>query len=92
MAVSLKKGGNVSLTKADPTLTKLIIGLGWKPRKSDGAKFDLDASLFALNADGKVRAAAGGKTDDLSDFCFYKNPSIVDGAIVHKGDNRDGEG
>jgi len=92
MAVSLKKGGNVSLTKNDPSLTSLIIGLGWNARKTDGAKFDLDASLFAVNADGKVRAAGAGKTDDLSDFCFYKNPSILDGAIVHKGDNRTGEG
>ena len=46
MALSLNKGGNLSLTKTDPNLTKLLIGLGWDERATSGAEFDLDASVF----------------------------------------------
>ncbi|MFZ3481795.1 TerD family protein [Sphingomonas sp. 3-13AW] len=84
MAVSLKKGGNVSLTKTDPGLTSLKVGLGWNPRRTDGSKFDLDASLFMLNASGKVRSEA--------DFIFYGNAKSADGSVVYGGDNRTGEG
>jgi tellurium resistance protein TerD len=84
MGVSLKKGGNVSLTKAAPGLNNVHVGLQWKPRKTDGQKWDLDASAFMLNADGKVRSDA--------DFIFYENKESVDGAVSHKGDNRNGEG
>lgn len=55
MALSLNKGGNLSLTKTDPNLTKLLIGLGWDERATSGAEFDLDASVFLLNTAGKVR-------------------------------------
>ena len=53
-------------------------------RKTDGSAFDLDASAFVLNADGKV----------LSDqhFVFYNNPKDPSGAVAHQGDNRTGEG
>lgn len=92
MGISLSKGGNVSLSKEEPGLDELIIGLGWEPRATDGKEFDLDATLFMLAANGKVRAAGSGLTDDVSDFCFYKNMSLADGAVVHQGDNRNGEG
>lgn len=41
MAISLQKGGNVNLSKEAPSLKKLVIGLGWDPRATDGAAFDL---------------------------------------------------
>lgn len=84
MALTLQKGGNLSLTKTDPSLQKLLVGLGWTPRATDGAPFDLDASAFLLNADGKVRGEA--------DFIFYNQLRSADGSIEHTGDNRDGEG
>ena len=84
MGVSLSKGGNVSLDKVAPGLTKIVIGLGWDARGTDGAEFDLDASLFQLKADGKVR--------NDSDFIFYNNPKSSEGAIIHSGDNRTGAG
>ncbi|WP_162874515.1 TerD family protein, partial [Pseudomonas viridiflava] len=46
MALTLQKGGNLSLSKTDPTLTSVLIGLGWDPRATDGQEFDLDASAF----------------------------------------------
>jgi tellurium resistance protein TerD len=84
MAVSLQKGQNVSLSKEAPGLKKVIFGLGWDVRKTDGGDFDLDASAFVLGEDGKV----------LSDshFIFYNNLKDPSGAIVHTGDNLTGEG
>ncbi|WP_086931066.1 TerD family protein [Agarilytica rhodophyticola] len=84
MSVSLQKGGNVSLEKAAPGMTKILVGLGWDERATDGAEFDLDASVFLLKNDGKVRGD--------SDFIFYNNLSSGCGSVVHQGDNRTGEG
>ena len=84
MAISLSKGGNVSLTKSAPGLTNILIGLGWDARATDGAAFDLDASGFLLTAEGKVRSDA--------DFIFFNQPASADGSVKHLGDNTTGEG
>lgn len=84
MAVSLSKGGNVSLSKEAPGLKGVRVGLGWDTRVTDGSAFDLDASVFVLNETGKVRSDA--------DFIFYNNKNGADGAVVHQGDNQTGEG
>jgi tellurium resistance protein TerD len=84
MAISLQKGGNVNLSKEAPGLKKVIIGLGWDPRATDGAEFDLDGSAFLLRADGKVRGD--------SDFIFYNNLKSTDGSVTHSGDNLTGAG
>ncbi len=84
MAISLSKGGNVNLSKEAPGLNKIIVGLGWDARATDGAAFDLDASAFLVKLDGKVRS------DD--DFCFYNNKIVADGAVQHAGDNTTGDG
>jgi len=84
MAISLSKGGNVNLSKEAPGLNKIVVGLGWDARATDGAAFDLDASAFLVKLDGKVR------TD--SDFCFYNNKVVANGAVQHAGDNTTGAG
>jgi tellurium resistance protein TerD len=84
MAISLQKGGNVNLSKEAPNLTKVVIGLGWDPRATDGAAFDLDGSAFLQKSDGKVRGDA--------DFVFYNNLKSTDGSVVHLGDNTTGQG
>lgn len=84
MALSLQKGGNLSLSKTDPGLNKILVGLGWDARSTDGQDFDLDASAFLLAANGKVRSDA--------DFIFYNQMRAVDGSVEHTGDNRTGEG
>ena len=84
MSVSLSKGGNVSLSKAAPTMKNVLVGLGWDARSTDGQDFDLDASAFLLGANGKVRNDA--------DFIFYNNLKSADGSVTHTGDNRTGEG
>ena len=84
MSISLAKGGNVSLSKEEPGLSQILIGLGWDTRATDGADFDLDASAFLLATGDKVRGD--------SDFIFYNNLRSGDGSVEHTGDNRTGEG
>lgn len=89
MAVSLSKGGKVSLAKVAAEagisggLTKITVGLGWDTNRYDGgAAFDLDAAAFMLNASGKVR--------NENDFIFYNN--LQGQGVTHTGDNRTGDG
>ena len=85
MPVSLQKGQKVSLTKGNPGLSKILVGLGWDTNQYDGGyDFDLDASAFLCGANGKV--------SDDSDFIFYGNLSHCSGAVEHTGDNLTGEG
>ena len=84
MAICLQKGGNVNLSKEAPGLSKILIGLGWDVRATDGADFDLDGSAFLLSASGKVRSDA--------DFVFYNQSKSDNGAVEHTGDNRTGAG
>ena len=84
MAVSLSKGGNVSLSKEAPGLSSVTVGLGWDTRATDGAAFDLDASAFVLGDNGKVLSDAH--------FIFYNNKISPDGSVVYGGDNRTGDG
>jgi tellurium resistance protein TerD len=84
MSISLAKGGNVSLSKEEPGLAKILIGLGWDTRATDGEAFDLDASAFLLSEAGKVRGD--------HDFIFYNQLRSTDGSVEHTGDNRTGEG
>ena len=55
MAIALEKGGNISLSKEAPGLKAVFVGLGWDERETDGEEFDLDASAFLLQENGKVR-------------------------------------
>lgn len=85
MAISLKKGQKVDLTKTNPGLKNILIGLGWDTNKYDGGSdFDLDASVFLLKADGKVNGN--------EDFVFYGNLKHVSGSVEHLGDNLTGAG
>jgi tellurium resistance protein TerD len=84
MSISLNKGGNLSLSKEAPGLTRILVGLGWDTRSSDGQDFDLDASAFLLKEGDKVRSDA--------DFIFYNQLKSPDGSVEHTGDNLTGEG
>lgn len=83
MPISLTKGQKVDLTKGNPSLKKILIGLGWDTNQYDGqADFDLDAAAFALGDNGKVIVP--------EDFIFYNNLKHRSGAIEHMGDNLTG--
>ncbi len=85
MAVNLQKGQKIDLTKSNPGLKKVMVGLGWDVNKYDsGYAFDLDASAFLLNDLEKVSAD--------SDFIFYNNKNHPSGAVTHMGDNLTGAG
>jgi len=85
MPINLQKGQKVDLTKGNPGLSKLIVGLGWDTNKYDGgADFDLDASAFLLGENGKVTTQG--------DFIFYGNLKHASESVEHMGDNLTGEG
>lgn len=85
MPINLTKGQRISLTKDNPALTKIMVGLGWDTNKYSGsADFDLDASVFMLGANSKT-------TCD-QDFIFYGNLEHPSKSVKHMGDNRTGEG
>lgn len=83
--INLSKGQKVDLTKGNPSLKNIMVGLGWDVNEFDnGADFDLDASAFALGANGLCPTE--------KDFIFYGNLAHSSGAITHMGDNLTGEG
>ena len=85
MAITLSKGQKVSLTKGNPGLKHIVVGLGWDTNKYDGGfDFDLDSAAFLLDENGKVNAD--------TDFVFYNNLKHSSGAVEHLGDNLTGEG
>ncbi len=85
MPVCLQKGQKVSLTKDNPGLSKVVVGVGWDINQYDtGASFDLDSSAFLLKADGKVSGS--------QDFVFYGNLKHPSGCVEHMGDNLTGAG
>ncbi|QTA92952.1 TerD family protein [Desulfonema magnum] len=85
MAISLKKGQKVDLTKTNPGLKKVLVGLGWDTNKYDGGhSFDLDAAAFLTGENGKAGSDA--------DFVFYNNKTHASESVIHMGDSLTGEG
>jgi tellurium resistance protein TerD len=83
VGVSLRKGEKVSLTKINPMLNALYVGLGCDVLESSQS-IDLDAQVFMLNDQGKV--------PDEGYFVFYNQKTSYDGACIHSGDNVNGIG
>jgi len=84
-SINLSKGQKIDLTKTNPGLTKVTVGLGWDTNKySGGGDFDLDASIFLVGENGKSRGP--------EDFVFYNNLVGGNGSVTHTGDNQTGEG
>lgn len=85
MPVCLQKGQKVSLTKVNPGLAKVVVGLGWDVNAFDtGGSFDLDAAAFMLTDSGKVSCQ--------NDFIYYGNLTHPSGSVQHQGDNLTGVG
>lgn len=85
MSVSLQKGQKVSLTKGNPGLSKVVVGLGWDINQFDtGGDFDLDAAAFMLTDSGRV--------SNQNDFIFFGNLEHPSGSVKHMGDNLTGAG
>jgi stress response protein SCP2 len=80
--LQLSKGQKLDITKGNPGLDALRVGLGWDV--GSGTAFDLDTEIFLLGADGRVVSP--------NHVIFYNNLVSPDGAVKHNGDNRTGEG
>lgn len=98
MAINLQKGQRVDLTKGNPGLSKIMVGLGWDPvQKSGGggllgslfgggggANIDCDASVIMLGENGKLKSN--------KDVIYFGNLKSSDGSVQHTGDNLTGAG
>lgn len=85
MGITLKKGEKINLTKGNPGLKNIKLGLGWDINSFDsGYDYDLDVSIFMVGESGRV--------EKDEDFVFYNNLKHISGAVEHLGDNRTGEG
>ncbi len=85
MPINLSKGQKVDLTKGNPGLKKIMVGLGWDVNAFDsGTSFDLDATVFMLGANGKCPTE--------KEFIFYGNLEHVSSSVKHLGDNLTGDG
>lgn len=85
MPINLSKGQKVDLTKGNPGLKSIMVGLGWDVNAFDsGADFDLDAAAFLVGANGKCPTE--------KEFVFYGNLTHPTEAVMHQGDNLTGEG
>lgn len=85
MPINLSKGQKVDLTKGNPGLKNIMVGLGWDVNAFDsGADFDLDAAAFMAGADGKCPSE--------KEFVFYGNLAHTSGSVNHMGDNLTGVG
>lgn len=94
MAISLKKGQAVSLSKeAGAAVGKATMGLGWDPltevkkgflgfgSKTVKTAVDLDASCMMFDGSG-----------NMVDMVWFRQLKSGDGSVIHTGDNRSGEG
>jgi len=82
--INLQKGQKIDLTKGHPSLKKVVVALGWNPQTKIGEQFDLDASVFMANSNGKCMKD--------EDFIFYNNLKHSSEAVIHSGDDRTGDG
>jgi tellurium resistance protein TerD len=96
MGINLQKGQRISLTKENPGLKKIMVGLGWDAvqQSSKGllgglfggkqAEIDCDASVLMLDENDKLR----GKES----LVYFGNLKSKCGSVQHMGDNLTGDG
>lgn len=88
MAINLKKGQKIDLTKGRSGLEKILVGLGWDEAVNGKISVDCDASVILLNEQGKlVNKKVVNET-----IIYFNNLIHSSGAIVHQGDNLTGGG
>ena len=75
MAVTLKKGQKVDITRINPGLQKILVGFGFQA----SLNVDIDCAAFLLDATGK--------TSSDSEFIFYGNSNHPSGSVQHLGKN-----
>lgn len=97
--INLQKGQKIDLTKSNPGLNKIMVGLGWDPVKNSGGKgllgglfggggnnnnIDCDASVYLLDANSKLTKK--------KNLVYYGNLTSPCKSVRHSGDNLTGHG
>lgn len=83
-AIRVKKAEEINITRLDPTIRDVTIGVGWDLKRFEGDPIDLDVSVFLLDKNDRTR--------EDEDFVFYNNMGAREGAVKHMGDSRTGAG
>ncbi|WP_317913465.1 TerD family protein [Carnobacterium maltaromaticum] len=96
MAINLSKGQKIDLTKSNPTLNNITVGLGWDEAAQSGGG-GLLGGLFgskpsAIDCDASVILLQGDRFVDKKDVVYFGHLKSEDGSIAHQGDNLTGEG
>ena len=101
MAINLQKGQRVDLTKGNPGLSKIMVGLGWDPVQKSGGGGGLFGGLFGGGGSGGanvdcdasvIMLGANDKLQNNNDVVYFGNLKSKDGSIIHSGDNLTGDG
>lgn len=79
--LNLVKGEKTDLTKTNPGLTEINVGLGWDAKTGSGDEFDLDAFAVLLKA---------GKVYNSNSIIFFNHKKDL--GLEHMGDNLTGAG
>ena len=95
--INLQKGQKIDLTKGNPGLAKIMVGLGWdevSKGKSGGflsgllggkpAEIDCDASAIMLDSQNKLTSKER--------LVYFGNLQSADKSVKHSGDNLTGGG
>jgi tellurium resistance protein TerD len=77
-SINLKKGQKLSINDNAKNLSKLIVALDFYILKNGNNEFDLDASVFMVDARGKTAE---------KDFIFYENTNSNCGGVVINQDH-----
>ncbi|PCK20400.1 stress protein [Bacillus pumilus] len=78
---NLMKGQKLDLTKDNPNIDQIHIGLGWD---LSGQPIDLDTQVFLLNDEDKLLSS--------KHLIYYHQQQSLDGAVRHLGDHQFGGG
>ncbi|WP_347488775.1 TerD family protein [Desulfoscipio sp. XC116] len=98
--INLQKGQKIDLTKNNPGLSKITVGLGWDPADNNGGGKGLLGSLFGggaktgnIDCDASVYLLdANGKLAKKKNLVYYGNKTSPCGSVRHSGDNLTGQG
>ncbi|MBQ3969712.1 MAG: TerD family protein [Clostridia bacterium] len=92
MSVTLQKGQKVSLSKENPGLSKIVVGLGWDEAKPQGGFLSMFKAVQNIDCDASAFLLQNGKLIDKSDIVYFGNLSHKSRSVQHMGDNLTGAG
>lgn len=94
MAINLTKGQKIDLTKTNPGLTQLQVGLGWDPikPKKKGLFGALTSVVGNLDCDASVLMLVEDHLISSSDIVSFRKLKSDCGSVIHSGDNLTGSG